>query len=509
MADLRITVTDQSAESLDSPLLVLQQFERDAEPKGAAGDVDRVLGGSISRIVSQGDFHGRKDEALVVYAGGERTGPQRVMLVGAGKREDYTLETLRRSIGVAMREAVKLGVDSMALSLAHIHQMSEHLGSHMAARSAAEAALLAAWKFDELRTDRRDDSAADRGIRELVFIAPEGKVEGVRQAALEGEVVGRAANLARTLATRPGNLATPSHLADEARQLADRHELELTVLERDDMEKEGMGALLAVAQGSEEPPCFIVLRYSGGDEGERPLVLVGKGVTFDSGGISIKPSERMEEMKYDMSGAAAVLSALGAVAELKLEANVIGILPCTENLPSGSAMKPGDVIRSMSGKTIEIVNTDAEGRLILADALTYAARFDPAAIVDCATLTGSVVIALGNAAIGLMGNNGDLIDELRAAGLRTGDKCWPLPLWDEYRKLIDSPVADIKNSGGRAAGTITAGWFLKEFVGEVPWAHLDIAGTAWTQEDKPPIAKGATGVPTRLLVEWVRSRAEA
>ena len=508
MADLRITVTDQSAETMDSPLLVLQQFERDEEPQGTAGDVDRALGGSISRIVAEGDFHGRKDETLVIYSGGGSGGPKRVLLVGAGKREDYTLETLRRSIGVATREASKLGVDSLALSLAHINRMSEHLGSNMAARAAAEALVLGAWKFDELRTNRREEGD-DRTLKEVVFIAPPEKVDEVRRAAIEGEVVGRATNLARSLQTRPGNLATPTHLADTAREIADRHDLEVTVLDREDMEKEGMGALLAVAQGSEEPPSFIVLRYQGAADNERPLVLVGKGVTFDSGGISIKPAERMEEMKYDMSGAAAVLAAVDAIAELGIEANVIALVPATENLPSGSAVKPGDVIRSLSGKTIEIINTDAEGRLILADALAYAARFDPAAVVDCATLTGAVVVALGNHAIGLMGNNGDLIDELRAAGLRTGDKCWPLPLWDEYRKLIESPVADIKNSGGRAAGTITAGWFLKEFVGEVPWAHMDIAGTAWAQEEKPPIAKGATGVPTRLLIEWVRARSEA
>jgi leucyl aminopeptidase len=510
MPDLRITVTDTPPTSIETPLLVLQQFERDETPQGPASDIDRLLGGTISRIIDEGDFHGRKDETLVVYAGGSTTaGPQRVLLVGAGKREDFTLETLRRSMGIAVREASKLGVESIALSLAHVNQLSEHMGAIFAARGAAEAVTLAAWKFDELRTNRREEGSEGRKLSEVVFVAPAGEADKVREAAEEGEIIARAANLARTLATRPGNLATPSHLAEVARDVAEKHDLEITVLDREDMEKEGMGALLAVAQGTEEPPKFIVLRYDGGADGEKPLVLVGKGVTFDSGGISIKPAERMEEMKYDMSGAAAVLSAISAIAELEFEANVIAIMPCTENLPSGTAVKPGDVIRALSGKTIEIINTDAEGRLILADALAYAQRFDPAAIVDCATLTGAVVIALGNAAIGLMGNNGELIDELRAAGLRTGDKCWPLPLWDEYRKLIESPVADIKNSGGRAAGTITAGWFLKEFVGEVPWAHLDIAGTAWSQEDKPPIPKGATGVPTRLLIEWVRARAEA
>jgi leucyl aminopeptidase len=276
------------------------------------------------------------------------------------------------------------------------------------------------------------------------------------------------------------------------------------------MRAEGMHALLAVAQGSLEEPRFIAIEYSGGTDGAAPLVLVGKGVTFDSGGISIKPAERMEDMKFDMSGAAAVLGAMQGIAELKLRANVVALIPATENLPSGTALKPGDVIRTHLGKTIEIINTDAEGRLILADALSYARRYNPAAIVDCATLTGACVIALGHHAIGIMGNNGALIDQLRAAGQRTGERCWPLPLWDEYREQIDSTIADIKNSGGRPAGSITAGWFLKEFVAdETPWAHLDIAGTAYRDEAAPYLRKGAAGVPTRLLIDWVRARAEA
>ncbi|MGH7505821.1 MAG: leucyl aminopeptidase, partial [Longimicrobiales bacterium] len=305
-----------------------------------------------------------------------------------------------------------------------------------------------------------------------------------------------------------GNIATPAYLADVASGIAERHGMKLTVFDRDAMLEESMKALLAVAQGTEEEPRFIILEYNGGKSGAKPLVLVGKGVTFDSGGISIKPADRMEEMKYDMSGAAAVLGAMSGIAELALEVNVVGIIPSTENLPSGRAVKPGDVIGSHLGRTIEVINTDAEGRLILADALSYARRFEPVAVLDAATLTGAVVIALGHHAIGLMGNDGDLMDEVRAAGQRTGERCWPLPLWDEYRQQLDSNVADIKNSGGRPAGSITAGWFLKEFAGETPWVHLDIAGTAYRDEAAPYLRKGPTGVPTRLFLEWVRSRAE-
>lgn len=283
--------------------------------------------------------------------------------------------------------------------------------------------------------------------------------------------------------------------------------MEITVFDRAGMEKEGFGGILGVAAGAEEEPRFIVMEYQGGAEDARPVVLVGKGVTFDSGGISLKPSQKMEDMKYDMSGAAAVLGAMQAVARLRPRVNVVALVPATENLPSGRATKPGDVLRMYSGKTVEVINTDAEGRLILADALAYAQRFEPAAMIDAATLTGAVVIGLGHEAIGLMGNDGDLMAEVRAVGERTGERCWPLPLWDEFRKQIKSDVADIKNSGGRPAGCITAGWFLKEFVGDVPWVHLDIAGTAWKDEAAPYLRKGATGVPTRLFIEWIRDRA--
>jgi leucyl aminopeptidase len=285
--------------------------------------------------------------------------------------------------------------------------------------------------------------------------------------------------------------------------------MKLTVLDRQAMQKEGMHALLAVAAGSEEEPRFIVLEYSGGPTGQAPLVLIGKGVTFDSGGISIKPADRMEDMKFDMSGAAGALGAMQGIAELGLPVNVVALVPSTENLLSGKAVKPGDVIRSHLGKTIEVINTDAEGRLILVDALSYARRFEPAAILDAATLTGAVVVGLGHHAIGLMGNDDDLIDEVRNAGAAAGERCWPLPLWAEYRKQLDSVVADIRNTGGRPAGSITAGWFLREFAGDGPWAHLDIAGTAYSDEPAPYLRKGPTGVPTRLFIEWVRSRSAA
>jgi leucyl aminopeptidase len=280
------------------------------------------------------------------------------------------------------------------------------------------------------------------------------------------------------------------------------------VLDRAGCEREGMGAILAIAQGSIEEPRFIALEYKGGGDAA-PVVLVGKGVTFDTGGISIKPAANMEDMKYDMSGAAAVLGVFEMLGRAKPKLNVVGLIPSAENMPSGTAVKPGDVVKSHLGKTIEVINTDAEGRLLLVDALSWSRRYKPAVVVDAATLTGAVVIALGNAAIGLMGNDDALVEELRLAGERAGERAWPLPLWDEYRELNKSDVADVKNTGGRAAGSITAGWFLKEFADGLKWAHLDIAGTAYTEREEPGRVKGPTGMGVRLFTEFVLARASS
>jgi leucyl aminopeptidase len=299
-------------------------------------------------------------------------------------------------------------------------------------------------------------------------------------------------------------VCTPSYVASAAQDIAKRHGLAVTVLDKAAITREGMGALLAVAQGSAEEPRFIALEYKGADK--PPVVLVGKGVTFDTGGISIKPAQNMEDMKYDMSGAAAVLGTFEMLGRLKPPVHVVGLIPTTENMPSGTAVKPGDVVTSLSGKTIEVINTDAEGRLILCDALVYARRYKPAAVIDIATLTGAIVVALGHSAIGVMGSDDKLVEEVRAAGEKAGERAWPLPLWDDYRDLMKSDIADIKNSGGRPAGSISAGWFLREFVDGFPWAHLDIAGTAYTERDEPGRVKGPTGIGVRLFTEFVLAR---
>ena len=425
-----------------------------------------------------------------------------MLLVGAGKADGVTAEKLRRAGGTAARQAAKLRASAAAFALP---ATSVAVGD--AARAVAEGAVLGAYTFTELKSAPEDQPAPVVLADLRLVLAADGERAAAEEGARVGDIVARAANLARNLGNLPGNVATPSHLASVAEEIGGRFGMKVTVLGPAEMEAEGMGALLAVARGSDEEPRFIVLEHRGGAEGEKPLVLVGKGLTFDAGGISIKPAAGMEEMKFDMCGGAAVLGAMQAIGELGVKANVVGIVPSSENLLGGRAMKPGDVFRAASGKTIEVVNTDAEGRLILADALHYAKRFDPAAMVDAATLTGACVVALGHQASAVMGSDDALVEELRRAGDRSGERCWPLPMYDEYREQIRSDYADIKNSGGRPAGAISAGWFLREFVGDLPWAHLDVAGTAYGEGKLAYLSKGSTGAPTRLFVEWVLARA--
>ena len=492
-------VSSAGAVGHDTPLLVLPVHEPEEESEAPKAEVLAPEG--LSKVLSGAfpveDLKHKPGESALVYLN-EGGGPRRVLLLGAGKASGFDLEATRRFAGHAVRAAESVGVSGL----------TTYLGSDVSAdavQAATEGAVLAAWRFTEMKSPDEGDAPTDVEDFE-VMVDPE-DLDTAEAGVRVGGVVGRAANFARTLQSRPGNVATPSHLADEASRMAGEHGLEVTVMGPKELEAERMHALLAVAQGSEEEPRLIVLRHNGGTDDEAPLVLVGKGLTFDAGGISIKPASGMEEMIFDMSGGAAVIGAMQAIGELNVPLNVVGIVPSSENLLSGRAMKPGDIIRSREGKTIEVVNTDAEGRLILADALSYAQGFDPAAIVDCATLTGSVVIALGHHAAAVFGTDEELIGELREAGDRSGERCWPLPLWDDYRRQIDSSVADLVNVGGRPGGSITAACFLREFVGECRWAHLDIAGTAYGEGKLSYQRKGAAGFPTRLLVDWVRSRA--
>jgi len=514
MAELNVSVMKSAVADASTPLLALPVFEGEGLASEPARMVDQAMGRAVSRVLDRGDFRGKPDETLVLYPAPGALAAERVVLLGAGRRDRLDAERIRCIAGTAVRQAQRLGTRGLAILVDPLASSDSGEGAPDAARvgqSLAEGGTLAAWAFRELKSPDPEETARSEVGSLTLMIAGDALDPGAVQAGAEfGRVAARAENLARDLATRPGNVATPTYLASVAESLAAEHGLNVTILDRAAMEEQGFGALLAVARGTDEEPRFIVLEYRGGNPDDRPLVLVGKGVTFDSGGISIKPAQNMEDMKYDMSGAAAVLGAVSAVATLGLPVNLVGLIAATENLPSGRALKPGDVIRTLAGKTVEVINTDAEGRLILADALAYAGRFSPQAIVDAATLTGACVIALGHTAIGLMSDDDALASAVLEAGDRAGQRCWRLPLWEEYRRQLDSNIADIKNTGGRPAGTITAARFLKEFVPEgVPWAHLDIAGTAYRDEVPPYLAKGATGVPTRLFIEWVRARAGA
>jgi leucyl aminopeptidase len=370
-----------------------------------------------------------------------------------------------------------------------------------------EGVILGLYHFLPYKTAEKQSKGE---MKELVILEEREKVvREVREAAKRGQVVSGAVYFARDLVSTPSNEMTPTILAGRAKDVAKNKGVRVSVLDVKGIKKAGMNAMLGVARGSHEPAKFIILRYDGAPKKEKPVVVVGKGITFDSGGISLKPAEKMDEMKADMSGGAVVLGVFKAISELGLPVNLVGLIPATENLPGGGAYKPGDVLRSLSGKTIEIISTDAEGRLLLADALTYAGHFNPAAVVDIATLTGACVIALGEDVIGMLGTDDKLKAQVRAAAEETGEKLWELPLWEDYAELLKSDVADFKNTGGRAGGAISAAVFLSKFVGKYPWVHLDIAGPAWRKAGKPYIPKGASGIGVRLLVRFLMDRVKS
>ncbi|HEU0300224.1 MAG TPA: leucyl aminopeptidase [Longimicrobium sp.] len=500
---MNITVSAAGSSRPTTPLLVVPVLEGDAQDP-AFQALDQALGGQLSTLLSRGDLKSGFGETALVFPAGGAGGAERVLAVGLAKGAEITGERLRRAAGSAAKQAAKSRVPSLAFALP-----ASSLPAADAARAVAEGLVLGAYDFREWKT-QAPDAPEPVPLDDAVILLPEGADQGAAaEGARVGDIIARAENLARDLGNLPGNVATPTYLGETAERIGRERGLTVTVLGREQLRAEGMNALLAVAQGSVQEPRLIVMEHRGGAEGEKPLVLVGKGLTFDAGGISIKPAQGMEDMKFDMCGGAGTIAAMQAIAELGLPVNVVGIVPSSENLLGGAAMKPGDIVRAHGGKTIEIVNTDAEGRLILVDAISYARRFDPAAMLDAATLTGACVIALGHAATGVMGNDDGIVAEVVRAGESTGERCWQLPMFDDYREQIKSDYADIKNTGGRAAGTITAGWFLREFVGEWPWAHLDVAGTAYGEGKISYLTKGATGVPTRIYVQWVMDRAAA
>jgi leucyl aminopeptidase len=459
------------------------------------GETPQDLGEDAAGVVSDGDFGGKAGETAVLYG---QSGPApRLLLVGLGERDLFTLEKLRRAAATVARRARTLKLQSAAFFLPTLPDT----GTREVARTVAEGARLGLYRFE-----RHKSVANGQELETFLLVADEGALEGATEGAELGRKVAEGTVLARDLANEPSNVATPEYLAESAHAIAEQYAMAIDVLDRSGIEEEGLVGLATVGRSASNEPRFIVIEHRRGGDAA-PIVLVGKAVTFDSGGISIKPSAGMEDMKFDMSGGAAVLGAMEATGALDLPLNVVALVPATENLPGGDAFKPGDVLQMHSGKTVEIVTTDAEGRLILADALSYAKRYEPSAVVDCATLTGACVVALGDHASGLMGNDEDLMAELQAAGETTGEKAWPLPLFDEYTEQIKGDTADIKNSGGRGGGALTAGAFLEEFA-DYPWAHLDIAGTANGKKGNAYTTKGATGVPARLLVEFLLGRTQ-
>ncbi|MBV9232777.1 MAG: leucyl aminopeptidase [Candidatus Eremiobacteraeota bacterium] len=481
--------------SNDAPLDVragalVVPFFSGAALEGVAAEVDAALGGVIADAIAAGETRGRLGEHVLSYA---KDAPyRRVLAVGLGERASFEPYLLARYAGTAVRYLGRRNVAEIAIALPPPARGTEAI----CASFVAEGSITGA--FD---TTLYQEKPERRIATETVSILAAGFREAELACGLaRGVILGEAVNFARRLAITPANDMTPTHLAEEATNAAREAGLEVEVLDEARARQEGMGSFLSVAQGSAQPPKFIVLRYNGDPTSKELLALVGKGITFDTGGISIKPAERMEDMKYDMSGGAGVIAALCAIGKLKPKINVVGLVPATENMPGGKATKPGDIVTAMNGKTIEVINTDAEGRLILADALCYANKLGATKIVDAATLTGACVIALGHASSAAITNDDRFVEQFLGAAKPTGERYWQMPYYDDYTTQMKSDIADLKNTGGRPAGTLTAAAFLKEFAGKTPWVHLDIAGTAYLDNESAWQAKGPTGTPVRAFL---------
>ncbi|HEY3487165.1 MAG TPA: leucyl aminopeptidase [Gammaproteobacteria bacterium] len=491
---MKYEIKPAQADNIKTDCVIVGIHEKN-KLSAAAQQIERRSNGYLSKLLQQGDISTRAGAAKIIY-NVPNIPAARVLLVGCGAADQLTPGDYQQ-ICLSAVQALKSGGTAEAVSFLHeiaVQEFDESWKLRQAVLHSEEAL----YRFDQFK--RRQTPYK---LRKLLFGVSSGKAHKQSARAITaGIAVARGVNLTRTLGDLPSNICTPSYLAKQARVLSKKYPaIKTSVIEAAQMKKLGMGALLAVAGGSNEPPKLIIMQYRRGKTGGKPVVLVGKGITFDSGGISIKPAQGMDEMKFDMCGAASVMGTLVACAEMKAAVNLIGVIASSENLPSGTAVKPGDIVTSMSGRTIEILNTDAEGRLVLCDALTYVERYNPAAVIDIATLTGACVIALGRYPSGLLGNNPALIEALKTAGLRSWDRVWELPLWNEYKPLLNTNFADIANIGNRDAGAITAAAFLSYFTEKYPWAHLDIAGTAWKTGNE----KGATGRPVPLLTEYILS----
>jgi len=480
-----------------SDVIILQYFEGSERLDGDIGTADRALGGAISQLISKGEIKGKFKEITVIYTLDKLPSPK-LVIVGLGKKSDLNLEKIRAAVAEVcktLRQKSPEKIDSLALGTGMPGIELEEIG-----QAICEGALLGTYTFRKHIT-----KAADyKEIKQLNIMVTENKnIADMERGLQKGKIISEAVTLARDMVNEPANFVTPTVMAEIAGQQAQKHNLGIQVIDREEMQAMGMGGLLGVSQGSRQPPKFIVLKYTGREADGIDVALIGKGITFDSGGISIKPSEHMGDMKGDMAGGASVIGAISAIAQLKPKINVTAIIPATENMPGGSAMRPGDILTIMNGKTVEIISTDAEGRLILADAVSYAIKTRASKIIDVATLTGACRIALGDICTGLFGNDQELNDRIISAGKAAGECIWPMPMNDEYKDLNKSDVADIKNTGGRYGGAITGALFIGEFAEGTPWAHLDIAGTYMTDKEQGYQVKGATGIPVRTLINVV------
>ncbi|GLX13743.1 cytosol aminopeptidase [Pseudomonas straminea] len=462
--------------------------------------VDAASGGAIAALLKRGDLAGKPGQTLLVH-GVANLKAERVLLVGTGKDAELSDRQLRKLIASVYGVLKTLGGSDALLALQDLQVKGRD--AYGKARLIVESLVDAGYQFDRFKSQKATPGA----LKKITLITDKADTAAVERATREARAIAVGMALTKDLGNLPPNICHPSYLAEQAKELGKAHKnLKVEILDEKKLQALGAGAFLAVGQGSEQPPRMIVMQYNGGKKGQKPHALVGKGITFDTGGISIKPAAGMDEMKYDMGGAASVFGTLRAVLELQLPINLVCLLACAENMPSGGATRPGDIVTTMSGQTVEILNTDAEGRLVLCDTLTYAERFKPQSVIDIATLTGACIVALGSNVSGLMGNDDELVNQILAAGRQADDRAWQLPLYDEYQEQLDSPFADIANIGGPKAGTITAGCFLSRFTKAYKWAHLDIAGTAWISGGKD---KGATGRPVPLLTQYLLDRVQA
>lgn len=485
---------------VESPAIVVNMFEGVAEPSGATGAVDQALQGAIAALIADGEIKGGKGEMTLVHTLG-KLAARRVLVAGLGKAEDLTVDVVRGAAGETARFLRTKGVVSFA-SVVH-GSGGGGLDAEACAQAMAEGALMGLYRFNRHKSD---DGQPDDMVQMTIVERDGDAVDRIEAGLVRGRIIAEAVNLSRDMANEPANFMTPTEMAEQALAVATETGIEIQVLDRPEMGELGMGALLGVAQGSEEPPKLIVLKYRGDpDNKDNSLGMLGKGITFDSGGLDIKSASGMATMKSDMAGGASVIGAMKAIAQLKPRLNVTAIVPATENMPGAGAQRPGDVVRAMNGKTIEIGNTDAEGRLVLADAVSYARSLGLTRLVDVATLTGAIVIALGKHCTGAFGNDQGFIDQVIGAGEQVGERIWQFPMYDEYKEQYKSDFADIKNTGGRGAGSITGAQIIGEFCQGASWVHLDIAGTSSSDRVRGYNPKRATGIPVRTLVALVRN----